>query len=470
MTRTHDPKPRNQFQWHDEPEVGVAIPFPKYFKRNILTRQTPTINPPQSETMPGHLGSDLPTSSSMPSFGTPLREHNSTFGNSTISSAISSVINPLKRRFSPTKTPRTIASGSILPERALEHAPIDFDTPVATAPVEPVGPVSASSAALQAFLVAKNGQQLDADDLRVIESLTRNAHHEVEASTIQRQATPGQKTIPFATPGASSSGWAAASYTPRAIKPLPNTTASPATPFFYANTTPASRTAATSYSKTPIIYRGPGYSTRRSDKKRPGLKPLYASSSLEKDDDDDESSSKRRRTTANVDRVPLSPVPVHAFGSGASASHLGVSIPERQTPKREFLSPTNAQIIGKRRSQAIVQDLFEEINADENDKTTPFVVNPYHPDAHTVVASFARPGAEVTSSIPTASQRKSTLKASTNTPFLSSSSSSPAKASSVHSVSRAAPTASDGRHTDFFVRRFSAFRVPLTIPGGARSW
>ena len=290
----------------------------------------------------------------------------------------------------------------------------------------------ASSAALAAFLEAKKGQQMTADDFRVIETLTANMRSESVVGSPRRTDQTG--------------GWSAGvfSETPKAIRPLryPNGFASltsetpsritnvfgtPGAPFSAGTNSP---TASTS-DKRRITYLGPGMSPRRMfPKNKSGLKPLF-----NLDFSIDERASKKRKTEEGQLGINS-----EINGNGQLLSHglsSSVSMPDLTTSvDRKFLltdveakgsvtpgpashfsqgiiaARPSAVAIGKKRAADIMKELIDEElgEIEAHRQHDQLVINPY--DTESSPSSLAPTPSTPRSPMRSTTPRKSILRSS----------------------------------------------------------
>ncbi|WWD19644.1 hypothetical protein CI109_104106 [Kwoniella shandongensis] len=258
-------------------------------------------------------------------------------GNSTFSrSSRAGPSMPTKQIQSPFATERagTLPARSPLPSFA---PPSISSTPISS---------SASSVALTAFLEAKRGQQMTAEDITVIETLTENMKAESHRGSPPREGKYG--------------GWAAASY-PSNLRPsqsMASLTSTPAKPTTAVFTTPGSgfsvgvdRTPGGVSQASPYRqrYLGPGMSPRRMypQVKKSSIKPLFDFTSS----DEDISGSKKRRVE---DEVVGEPVPSSSLTSSVSMPSLSIASSAPIKSKSRLAAPSHTPARPSPLSQAAV--------------------------------------------------------------------------------------------------------------------
>ena len=290
---------------------------------------------------------------------------------------------------------------------------------------------SASSAALAAFLEAKKGQQMTADDFRVIETLTANMKSESVVGSPRRTDQTG--------------GWSAGvfSETPRAIRPLrhsngfgsthetpsriTNVFGTPGAPFSVGTKTPIGST----FAERRITYLGPGMSPRRMfPKNKSGLKPLF-----NLDFSIDESASKKRKTDENhaginEETIGNHQLLLHGLNNSVSMPDLTTSVDKKSpltdaeskgsvTPgpafhsSHDIIAPRpSAVAIGKKRAADIMRELIDEElgQVEEHKQHDQLVINPY--DTESSPSSLAPTPSTPRSPMRSTTPRKSVLRSS----------------------------------------------------------
>ncbi|KAL1408542.1 hypothetical protein Q8F55_005354 [Vanrija albida] len=230
---------------------------------------------------------------------------------------------------------------------------------------------SPSSVALRSFLDAKGDEPINAQDVDVLESLTRNLRAEA-----RRSAQPV-------------GGWSAGTF---AATPLPKTgsprsTATPESSFSIGTATQSRFLPASS--KRQVTYLGPGMSARRlNPKPKQTFKPLFTFDDEAKDD----VSGKKRKVDldANQDKTAEDRHSPADDAAASAAAQFNAKVksrfaaPGKPSPLSQAAgaSPQKAlsdDIVkaGKKRAADIMQDLFDaEVGPIEPAKPT-IVFNPY---------------------------------------------------------------------------------------------
>jgi hypothetical protein len=292
---------------------------------------------------------------------------------------------------------------------------------------------SAASIALTAFVEAKKGETMTAQDMRVMRTLMEDIEAEQpNGSSSQNRWTAGIDS-PRQVKSIRESQAPAGPSTPNRL--VDSVRGSPG-PLFSVGSPARSDAGANGESPASrrIRYLGPGMSPKRMlNKSRTSEKPLFTSDVAE------ESEPKRQKTEAapttpeshasSIEPSPSKP-PVPSFTSRALDRTKNLSTPARPSPLSRVNSPTTAspkeqQSIesGKRRAADIVKELMEkEIGPIETlSKRDYMVINPYD-----LPSSAATSRSDSTSSLsksvsrnatPKKSILRSSLKGSTSTPL-----------------------------------------------------
>ncbi|RSH91868.1 hypothetical protein EHS25_009238 [Saitozyma podzolica] len=292
------------------------------------------------------------------------------------------------------------------------------------------------SAALAAFLAAKQGEELTPEDFEVIDALTRNMKHGSQAGSPPKNERYG--------------GWAAGTFrsTPGASRPystreaggVSGVFAEPSNGFSLGRDTPT-KSLLSNGRPTPV-YLGPGMSPRRMlpSIKKPGLRPLitfdHQKKVEEQEQEDVEATAKKRKLVGGAAKDIPTPVPSASISSSRSMPNLSAaaessSMAAARAASRHFEgSPAPAPVaetprpsavaIGKKRAADIMLELIQQDEETGGHKTPePMIFNPYD-RSHLRKSSSQSGGSSNSQSTPNhkvAAPGKSILRSSTSTPL-----------------------------------------------------
>lgn len=271
------------------------------------------------------------------------------------------------------KRPRSpqLGESSKTPINQFQFAPYGQAAP----PVENQSPLSATSAAISAFIEAKRGQKWTPDDFETMDHLTNHLKAENGATPSKAEMRLGGWSAGEMTPSRSIKGLSASMSTPNGFF----TPARPDAPFGSANSSFSFSAMNSPSAKTyKQHYFGPGMSPRRMLKEkgsRGGLKPLFNFNTS----DADEQTAKKRKVALDDEPMKESESQVDDDNSGIASMSSSTPIRESSsrsafptarphplsqstTAEKKLSSPkpqTDAEAVGKKRAADIMKELIE---------------------------------------------------------------------------------------------------------------